>query len=184
MLYICKHLQDLGLSKNWRPFCLLPDVKGNSLVKDVGIMANMKLNKVLKDQGIVYSIERTNWDNAKHDAIIHGGIDDVKSHVNYEKAKAGSYTDAVLLSASFLNASDITKRYDSPILLPIIAEEKQGKNAIPLGMAKVLQKATGCQVSNAIVQNNKAGHTGANGWHRIANHATFEGSIVQGGESI
>jgi len=94
-------------------------------------------------------------------------------------AKSGSYKNAVLLAQSFLN-DKITRKLDNNdlIILPIMAEEKQGKNAIPMGMADVINGYTGWQVSENIYQINKAGHTGANGWHRITTPALFMGDVV------
>jgi hypothetical protein len=65
-----------------------------------------------------------------------------------------------------------------------MAEEKQGKNAIPMGMADVINRYTGWKVSENIYQTNKAGHTGANGWHRITTPALFMGDVVIGAEYL
>ncbi|MCK5717296.1 MAG: hypothetical protein KAH77_07385 [Thiomargarita sp.] len=137
--------------------------------------------------GQTYSIQRTQWADSPYDAVIYGFIDDVKNHEHYQLAKAGDYQQAVLLAESFLNeqlVQNLVHHYNNPIILPITAEEKQGKNAIPLGMADVINRVTGWKVSENIYQINKAGHTGANGWHRITTPAIFKGEIVLGAEYL
>lgn len=151
---------------------LLPDMNDNDLMKYV------KYQKVDREKGVEFSTARVAWDSDTQDAVIHADIDAVKNHPNYEGAKSGNIKDAVLLAKTFID-TDKLKKHDSPmVILPITAEEKQGKNAIPLGMAQVISEHTGFPVFKGIVQNNKAGHTGANGWHRIVSPATFEGDVL------
>jgi len=133
------------------------------------------LNKINIILGKALSIQRTGWTTTQHDALIYAFIDEVKNHPNYQLAKSGNYKDAVLLAQSFIN-DKIIQKLDCPIILPIMAEEKQGKNAIPMGMADVINRYTGWKVSENIYQINKAGHTGANGWHRIT--ALFMGDVI------
>jgi len=141
----------------------------------------MKINKINLTIGKTLSIQRTGWNTSQHDALIYAFIDEVKNHPDYQLAKSGHYENAVLLAQFFINESIILKldnNYKNPIILPIMAEEKQGKNAIPMGMADVINRYTDFQVSENIYQTNKAGHTGANGWHRITTPALFMGDVV------
>ncbi len=134
---------------------LLPDMNDNDLMKYV------KYQKVDREKGVEFSTARVAWDSDTRDAVIHADIDAVKDHPNYEGAKSGNIKDAVLLAKTFID-TDKLKKHDSPmVILPITAEEKQGKNAIPLGMAQIISD-----------------HTGANGWHRIVSPATFEGDVL------
>jgi hypothetical protein len=149
-----------------------------------GNIVNMKTHIITRQQGIPLSVQRTDWTQSRHDAFIHAPEDLVKAHPHYLAAKSGSFEDAVKLSADFLDIEGIERRYNNPILLPITAEEKLGKNAIPLGMAALIQAQTKWGVENVIYQSNKAGHTGANGWHRLVSHATFEGEVVLGGHYV
>lgn len=151
---------------------------------DPAIMGGMKaeINQITYSQGRDYSIARTSWKSST-DAHIYADIDAVKSHQHYDLAKSGSFEDSVLLAQSFMTSAIIERfkqQYDNPIILPIMAEEKKGKNAIPLGMADVIREVTGWQVSDSIYQTNKAGHTGATGWHRISTPALFMGNVVNG----
>ena len=101
----------------------------------------MKINKINLTIGKTLSIQRTGWNTSQHDALIYALIDEVKNHPDYQLAKSGYYENAVLLAQSFINENITLKlddNYKNPIILPIMAEEKQGKNAIPMGMADVI----------------------------------------------
>jgi adenine/guanine phosphoribosyltransferase-like PRPP-binding protein len=138
------------------------------------------------EQGRDYSIARPAW-FSHDDAHIYADIESVKTHSNYDAAKSGSFAESVLLARHFMNKQTIDRissTYHNPILLPIMAEEKMGKNAIPLGMVNIIKEATGWRVSDSIVQTNKAGHTGATGWHRITVPALFMGDVEQGASYV
>ncbi len=147
----------------------------------------MKINQIDLTFGKTLSIQRTGWDISKYDVVIYGTIDKIKNHPDYQFAKSGHYENAVLLAQSVISDNHIQKlddNYQNPIILPIMAEEKQGKNAIPMGMADIINRDTGWKVSESIYQTNKAGHTGANGWHRITAPALFMGEVVIGAEYL
>jgi len=149
--------------------------------------AQQELNQINLTLGETLSIQRTGWRTSQHDVLIYGVIDEVKNHPHYQLAKSGHYKEAVLLAHSFINDELIQKldsHYKNPIILPIMAEEKQGKNAIPMGMADVINRDTGWEVSENLYQTNKAGHTGAKGWHRITTPALFMGDVVIGAEYL
>jgi hypothetical protein len=101
----------------------------------------MKINKINLTLGEALSIQRTGWCTSQHDALIYASIDEVKNHPDYQFAKSGNYKNAVLLAQSVINENLIQKldnNYKNPMILPIMAEEKQSKNAIPMGMADVI----------------------------------------------
>ena len=66
------------------------------------------------------------------------------------------------------------------ILLPVIAIESAGHNVLPTVLAQYLASATGKAVETSIVQINLAGHTGSDGWHRLAHPAMFDGKVQTG----
>lgn len=68
------------------------------------------------------------------------------------------------------------------VLVPIHALESEGVNEIPMAMAEELSRRLGLPVHDAIVQLNSVGHTGADGFTRLANQALFDGP-VQGGQA-
>jgi transposase-like protein len=64
------------------------------------------------------------------------------------------------------------------LLLPVVADELTGFNAIPDAMAQVLGNELGTPVvAGEIVQTNKVGHTGAPAFQRLVTPAPFEGQV-------
>jgi hypoxanthine-guanine phosphoribosyltransferase len=62
--------------------------------------------------------------------------------------------------------------------------ESAGINKIPAVMAEVLKERIGVPVAGNIVQANRAGHTGASGYERLAFPPLFEGDVSRGREHI
>ena len=62
-------------------------------------------------------------------------------------------------------------------MLPIHALESEGVNEIPAALAKCLSARLDVPVNGSIVQINTVGHTGADGYHRMANQALFDGDV-------
>jgi hypothetical protein len=67
-----------------------------------------------------------------------------------------------------------------PILCPVHALETTGVNEIPLALAGAVSRELGLTVETSIIQDNTVGHTGADGWHRLANPALFSGDVTTG----
>jgi len=119
------------------------------------------------------------------DVILHAEELAVKKSSYYSAAKGGDADAADLLVA------DMTRRVCIPSLmtlmgsrqarlLPIHALESKGVNEIPAAMAKLLSEWLGFPVEASIVQANTVGHTGANGFQRLANQACFVGEVERG----
>ena len=68
------------------------------------------------------------------------------------------------------------------VLVPIHALESEGVNEIPMALAEELSRRLEMPVHDAIVQLNSVGHTGADGFTRLANLAGFIRG--QGGEIL
>jgi hypothetical protein len=68
------------------------------------------------------------------------------------------------------------------VLVPIHALESEGVNEIPMALAEELSRRLELPVHDAIVQLNSVGHTGADGFTRLANLAGF--ICGQGGEIL
>lgn len=70
-------------------------------------------------------------------------------------------------------------------LLPVIADETLGFNAIPDAMAQVLGRDLGLRViAGEIVQTNKVGHTRARSFQRIVTPAEFAGTVEAGADYV
>ena len=113
---------------------------------------------------------------------MHASESAVKSHPRYRAAKAGDIAAADLLAAVFAN-----KHCIEPIsllavgrqveLVAVHALETEGVNEIPAALAKLLSAELGFRTNETIVQTNTVGHTGASGFHRLANQALFAGHV-------
>ncbi len=114
----------------------------------------------------------------------------VKQHPSYAAAKGGDMLAALELARDFLTPSaieDIRRlilRPGNTVLLPVLAVEQSGKNMIPLGMARVLERALGIPVEMSIFQVNRVSHTGSSGWHRLTHPAVFDGPVKKGVEYL
>ena len=71
------------------------------------------------------------------------------------------------------------------LILPVVADELAGYNAIPDAMAQTLATRLGLQaVAGKIVQTNKVGHTRAKTFQRIVTPAAFSGQVSDRGRYI
>lgn len=125
---------------------------------------------------------RTPW-NGFPDVIIHSPELAVKKHVVYAEAKAGDSDAAFLLVQDTISPDAVEKVIElagarNPLLASAHAFEKTGVNAIPEALADELAERTGFPVDGSIVQINVVGHTGANGFSRLARQALFDGDVV------
>lgn len=64
-----------------------------------------------------------------------------------------------------------------PTLLPVVAEESEGANAIPLALAQRLSLEPGWEVEAGIIQSNVAARTGKDGYYRLAIQPVFDGVV-------
>lgn len=119
------------------------------------------------------------------DVIIHAPETAVKKHNAYAAAKTGDDEAAHALVVDTLSADAVRQLKDmvgaeQPFLASAHAFERDGVNAIPEALADELATLTGFPVDGSIVQTNVVGHTGANGFLRLARQAMFSGTIVPG----
>ena len=119
------------------------------------------------------------------DVLLHADELAVKRHPKFRAAKAGDVEAAEAL-ASHLASSVAVERLAGmlegrllPELVPIHALETEGVNQIPAALANVLSRLLGLPVNTSIVQLNSVGHTGADGFKRLANQALFAGAVVR-----
>lgn len=116
------------------------------------------------------------------DVVIHALESEVKRHADYLAAKAGDIVAAENLVADTI-ADEAVERICVMMngldveILPIHALESAGVNEIPAALAKCLSARLGVPINESIVQINTVGHTGASGYHRMANQALFDGEV-------
>ncbi|GHV40014.1 hypothetical protein FACS1894187_20520 [Synergistales bacterium] len=118
-------------------------------------------------------------------------IDKMKSHRDYDAAKAGDLSAAgrmVLDLAADINLQKeilfLAKAYPDAIVASAYAEEQSGENAIPRALTEYIGELTGLEVSDGIVQTVKVGRTGSSSWYRMANRPKFDGQVQAGRKYI
>ena len=128
------------------------------------------------------------WGNFP-DALIHAPESAVKRHPAYREAKGGDFLAAQsLVSDNFnqLKADELAALLPElhPFLVSAHAFEREGVNAIPEVFADILGQALGWPVDAGVVQTNVVGHTGADGFSRLARQACFAGPIISGANYV
>jgi hypothetical protein len=123
------------------------------------------------------------------DVVIHGGETAVKKHPLYEAAKTGDAEAASdLINDTFnpdaIEALKALLHGRKPILISAHAMEGEGVNAIPETFAEKLAEKLGLEVGGGIVQTNIVGHTGSDGFGRLARQPLFDGDVTEGKEYL
>lgn len=131
---------------------------------------------------------RTPWGDFP-DALIHSSESVVKQHPAYKSAKAGGGQAALVLVNDTMSDEQSQRLLNllhghKPTLISAHAYEKEGVNAIPEIFADELSKVLGWPVDANVLQVNVVGHTGADGFSRLARQAEFAGAIQAGSEYV
>ena len=141
---------------------------------------------VVHKERMTGEIQRTPWPPNFPDVVIHMSLKARNRHPAYPAAKAGDATAAYAFVSDVLNAENFERVAAlivgrKPLLAPVAAVEAEGFNAIPDAMAQLLAGKLGLSMADYdLRQSNYVGHTGADGWLRLATPATFTGSVEQG----
>lgn len=129
---------------------------------------------------------RSSWPADFPEVAVHTAVATRDAHPHYARAKAGDPDSALTLAVDLLDRA-VTERLlrltsmREAILLPVVADETTGFNAIPDAMAQVLGRTLGLSViAGEIVQTNKVGHTRAPAFQRLVTPAMFEGPVLAG----
>ena len=129
---------------------------------------------------------RQPWPAEFPEVVIHTTVSQRDAHPNYANAKAGAPDEALTLAVDLLD--DAAKMAlgaliagRPAILLPVVADETTGFNAIPDAMAQVLGRNLDLAVvAGQIVQINMVGHTRAPAFQRLVTPAMFDGPVQSG----
>lgn len=110
---------------------------------------------------------------------------ELKLHAGYKNAKRGDLDSALSLVFDLKDETVVDKAKKcfirkADFLLPIIAEEIHGDNAIPLALAALYSEMLDLPIVSNIFQITKAYHTGADPMERILSRVIFEGSVKEG----
>lgn len=133
---------------------------------------------------------RLPWPANFPDVVIHTDVRTRDSHPGYAAAKSGDADAGLMLAADLLSPDGLARikalvAGRPTLLLPVVADELTGFNAIPDAMAQVLGSRLGMPViAGEIVQTNKVGHTRAPAFQRLVTPATFEGQVQPGANYV
>lgn len=127
---------------------------------------------------------RLPWPDTFPEVVVHVDVRARDAHPGYGAAKGGDAVAALRLACDLICSkavetlrSEIAGR--PALLLPVVADETTGFNAIPDAMAQVLSRDLSLPpVAGEIVQTNKVGHTRARTFQRLVTPAAFEGPVV------
>lgn len=123
------------------------------------------------------------------DVVILADVRAAKNDLNFAAAKGGDELQAAALIRNLVGPDQIEMVRQlldrrQPILSPVHAIETTGVNEIPIALAESLAEALSLQVELSVIQDNTVGHTGADGWHRLANPPVFSGDVISGAEYL
>lgn len=129
---------------------------------------------------------RLPWPTDFPNVITHTTVKVRDAMPEYAAAKSGDADAALTLAIHLLSEdavsqiAELVSGFDA-ILVPVVADETLGFNAIPDAMAQVLGRELNLTVaSGGIVQTNKVGHTRAPSFQRMVTPAEFEGPVDPG----
>ena len=126
------------------------------------------------------------------DAVLLADETRTRRHPAYAAAKAGDAAAATNLVHALVDEAGIaavrrllgTVEAVQPVLVSAHAYEREGVNAIPAALARLLNERLGVPFDTAVVQTNVVGHTGAGGYGRLARQAAFGGEAEKGREHV
>ncbi|HVY05715.1 MAG TPA: hypothetical protein VHB46_07035 [Burkholderiales bacterium] len=126
---------------------------------------------------------RTEW-NAFPDVLIHAQESVVKKHADYRAAKAGEIDAARRLVEDTMNEKSVAAAGgllagSNAMIASVHAREAEGINRIPAILAEVLGERLGLQAEESVVQINRSGHTGADGYRPTLRFLTVKWSRAE-----
>ena len=76
------------------------------------------------------------------------------------------------------------EQYKDALVVPVRGEGAGSKNQIPYAYAAALKVDYGMKLDEQIIQVQKAGHTDAEGIHRLMAHSVFDGEVIRGQDYV
>ena len=127
---------------------------------------------------------RTPWRDFP-DAVLLAPEAATLSHPEYPAAKSGNAKSAAELAHAMVRQAGLTEirrllgeRGGESVLASVQAYERDGYNAIPTALGCLMSDGLGIPFDTTIVQKNIVGHTGADGYGRMARQAAFDGGVT------
>ena len=123
------------------------------------------------------------------DAVLLADEIRTRRHPEYAAAKAGDAAAAAELVHALVDDAGVAavrilteaaSAGRAPVLVGAHAYERDGFNAIPAALTRLLSERLDAPCDTGVVQTNVVGHTGADGYGLLARQATFEGEVKEG----
>ena len=111
------------------------------------------------------------------DAVLLAAESRTTRHPEYQAAKSGDGAAAARLVDALVDETgmaavrtliDAASAPGAPMLVSAHAYERDGVNAIPIALARLLNDWLGLEDEDTVVQSNVVSHTGADGYGRLA----------------
>lgn len=136
---------------------------------------------------------RTPWTEKTSKAIImgpHGSARKSNESLYWAAKEGGDPKAAYELVAPLVTKEGVDairaklRDVTSAVVVPVVSEERLGRNKIPRAYADILADRLGAQVAVDIVHINKVNRSGSDGFHRLAAQPEFDGAVEAGREYI
>lgn len=125
---------------------------------------------------------RTDWNNFPDVDIVHT-TGTISSHHAYAAAKKGSLESALMLVDDFLDVEYLQllnhrfQQSQPDYIVAVHAEERSGRNKIPIAFGLFLEANLNVPLDTEIVQADRAFRTGADGYARLVKKVRFDGAV-------
>ena len=132
------------------------------------------------------AVQRVPWPPNFPDVVVHLDLRARNNHPAYAAAKSGDANAAYALVSDVLAANNFSQIVAligerKPLIAPVAAVEADGFNAIPDAMAQAIARALALTMADYdIRQSNFVGHTGADGWFRLATQQPSQEALNKG----
>lgn len=160
------------------------------------VFTPMRLDELMADEinpksmvqfteNIGNKIVRTDWGNFPN-AMIAYTQNTITTHNQYSMAKSGDINSALALVDEFLSDEFVVgvkkaiHDYKDVHIVPVHAEERLGRNKIPMAYALALSEMLGVKMDLNIVQAERAYRTDSDGVGRLLKRVAFDGSVAVG----
>lgn len=147
--------------------------------------------KMAAQAGVQFSLgdppARLPWPKDFPPVIFHSRLQRLKEHPDYIAAKDGDTDAAERVIRDLVHPERVAALREAidpanlPIIIPVVSERVGiQSNAIPEAFAEYLSQALNLPVEDRIIGATRGGHTGAEGWVRVADRPRFEGPVEHG----
>ena len=163
----------------------LAELKQKAYAEMSDDLRNKLANRKIINMNVSRVGMRSDWNNFPDVVLMHSKST-ILGHSLYQAAKGGDLTAAVALVDDYLNDGALDEigkllaPHENVRLLPVHAVEMSGRNKLPAAYAAWLEQAFGLPIEYGIVQADKVGRTGADGFERLVKSVRFDGEVVAG----